>query len=139
MFSKTKFKMFNKTTLLLSIVDCGEISSATVLAHLYNNSKSFGMKKNQYIANTMTEKEAIQLLKKNKYFDYLHGRPLYVSFIDFPKLETQLYDREQGGDGTVERLINELKNTDKLSTELPSVDLSEGLDVWNDEGGKNHL
>lgn len=88
-------------------MNISKYSKAEVLAALYNNSKPLGMGIIHYNPKDMTTEEAEELLKKYKYFDYLHGRVMKVN-LSGDELETYLYNRDNG-EGAAERVISELK------------------------------
>lgn len=94
-------------------VDCTGLAKEEVLAHLYNNAKSVGMGYLQAKTEPMSIHEAHTQLSTNSRFDYLHGRPLKINFDQYPYLTSHLYDRDQGGTGTMARLIDELRSTQK--------------------------
>jgi len=66
-----------------------------VLAALYNASAPMGMGFLHYNPTPMTEKEAAKLLKKYKYFDYLYGRLMKVSF-ETEDVSFEMYNRDNG-------------------------------------------
>lgn len=75
-----------------------DLSKAKVLAALYNNSRQQGMGfMHARGAAGMTEDEAQAELdaRKDKYFDYLHGRVMKVD-LNGDTLDTGLYDRDNG-------------------------------------------
>jgi hypothetical protein len=79
----------------MSSLDCAGLESSEVLAALYNHAKPFGLGKLSYTPEIMTKEEASGLLKSTKYFDYVKGRPIKMSFGDYPIIDTYGYDRDQ--------------------------------------------
>ena len=59
-------------------------------------------------AELMTTEEAAARLLEGDYVDYLHGRPLKLDF-SRDEFRTDLYDRDNGGEGTCERIINGIR------------------------------
>lgn len=92
----------------MTTIDCTGLRSAKVLASLYNNARPLGYGMQAFNPSPMEEKEALALLDKNTYFDYVKGRPLKLSFVEYPKLDTWLYDRDQGT-GKAREVIDELR------------------------------
>jgi hypothetical protein len=81
---------------------------AYLLAALYNNSRPQGFSFNYYRPGNMTIREAEEILydyfpigREKAVFDYIHGRPIKVSFHRNSEGETfvgrtDLYDRDLG-------------------------------------------
>jgi hypothetical protein len=90
-------------------VDCTGLTAPTVLALMYNNAKPLERGVHQASCDKMTVSEAESLLENEIYFDYVKGRPLKTSFKNFPFLNPWGYDRDQGGDGTLQTLVNNCK------------------------------
>ncbi len=99
-------------------VDCSGLTKEDVLTHLYNNAKPLGMGFIQAKAEPMSIQEAKSQLSENSYFDYLNGRPLKISFSSYPIIDSHLYDRDQGGPGTMKRLVGELKSGSVVSQDV---------------------
>ncbi len=99
-------------------VDCTGLAKEDVLAHLYNNAKPLAIGYFQAKTEPMGVQEAKSQLSKNSYFDYLYGRPLKINFSDYPFMDSHLYDRDQGGPGTMKGLINELKSGSSVSQDV---------------------
>jgi hypothetical protein len=110
---------------MMSKINCGTLAKGVVLAHLYNNSKPLGMGLYQYKAKAMTKADANKLLEGNNYFDYLHGRPMKINFSNYPELDPWGYDRDNGGTGTMEHLVGELKNGKGISFDVPREEPSQ--------------
>lgn len=83
------------------------IDKAKILMVLYNNSHPLGMGFLQYNPEPMTYKEAKQIIKKTKKFDYLYGRVMKID-LSGDELRTYLYNRDNG-EGRAEQLIEEIK------------------------------
>jgi hypothetical protein len=96
-------------------IDCQGLAKEAVLAHLYNNAKPLQMGYIDAFAVAMTTAEASDHLQQTDYFEYLNGRPMKLSFENFPMICAHGYDRDQGGDGTAARLIKQLKCTGIVS------------------------
>jgi len=107
-------------------VDCTGLQAPDVLAHLYNHAKPLGMGFFAAKASPMTSPEAWSHLQGTKYFDYLNGRPMKLNFAKFPILEPRLYDRDQGGTGTLANLVAELKKTGKVSKAVKFTEKNKG-------------
>lgn len=93
----------------MSCVDCTGLDAPNVLATMYNNAKPMGYGFFHADSDPMTVSEAASLLSGEKYFDYVKGRPLKTSFAKFPLLDPWGFDRDQGGPGTLQTLVNRLK------------------------------
>lgn len=80
---------------------------AKVLKALYDNScvQGLGFLK---AVDTFTEDNARELLKTQKYFDYLHGRVMKVDLSSDEEFEERLYDRDNGM-GAAQRAIDSIK------------------------------
>lgn len=77
-------------------IDISRLNKAEVLAALYNNSRQQGMG----LLHTrgrepLTKDEAFQILKEEKYFDYLYGRVMKID-LSGDTLDPWLYDRDNG-------------------------------------------
>ena len=93
----------------MSDVNCDGLGASQVLAEMYNNASPLGMGYLHAERNDMTVEEAAKLLSKTDDFDYVKGKPLKTSFDRFPLLNSFGYDRDQGGPGTLQKLVNALK------------------------------
>lgn len=110
-------------------IDISGLNKAEILAALFNNSQPIGMGFLQAAMqgnHDMTTAEAQQLIdgdavadndfgqygrsKDNKtyFFDYVRGRPLKIN-LEGDEFYPAGYDRDNGGDGTAERIINSLR------------------------------
>ena len=87
-------------------MDISNLDHAEVLAALYNASKVQGLGFLQATDKPMTKAEAAQLLVKENYFDYLHGKVMKIKIQD--QLDTRLYNRDNG-EGAAERVISRLQ------------------------------
>ena len=88
-----------------AVLDLKGLTPAQALAVLYNASRPQGMGFLQYQPEPMTTEQAEELLGRTKYFDYLQGRVMKLSFKDPAKIETWLYDRDNG-QGAAQRAID---------------------------------
>lgn len=84
------------------IIDISKLDKAEVLVALHNRAKQQRM---GVLAppHTLTREEAVELLKRRTYFDYLNGRVLKVD-LESDMLDTRLYDRDNGRGATAEIL-----------------------------------
>lgn len=104
------------------------LSKAAVLAVLWNNSAPGGMGflQAQHGPDVMTEEIAEQLLETGSLdpgssrittnFDYLFGRPMKLDLSDDEMLDPQWYDRDNGGPGTAQKLIEHLRETGSVTS-----------------------
>lgn len=123
-FNRDKFyptKPVDKHVLdnLSNYVDCTDLDPYDVFAHLYNSSRPMGLGvlEAKYVA--MNQMEAKDLLDISYTADYIYGRPIKTSFNNWPFLHPRGYDNYNGGPGTMQRLIKELRETNKISTKVP--------------------
>lgn len=90
-------------------INISGIDKAEVLACLYNNSKQIGLgflhKRGQF---EITRDEAAELLSRQSYFDYLHGRIMKVD-MSREMLDPRLYDRDNGA-GAAAKAIGTIKS-----------------------------
>ena len=92
-----------------NIVDIDGLDSAEVLAALYNASKTQGIASFFYTPEQMTIDEAREIMKTQKYFDYLFGRVMKLYLTSESKeIDVQLYNRDNG-DGAAQNIILELR------------------------------
>ena len=104
-------------------VDCTGLESHVVLAQLYNHASPVGMGFLQSSTTPMTLEEAKNELARTQYFDYLYGRPLKTDFSNYPELDSHGYDRDQGGPGTMQSLVDKLKESQETAEDgKPVVD-----------------
>jgi hypothetical protein len=97
-------------------MDISGFNKAEVLAALYNGSRQQGMGfMHERGASGMTVEQAQDELdkRKDKYFDYLHGRVMKID-LNGDELETRLYDRDNGT-GAAERIIGKLRSNAKVT------------------------
>jgi hypothetical protein len=109
------------------MINVSDINPATLLAALYNNSQVMGMGFLQERAGDMTIEQAQNLLDgktietdyngfkaagrapgEPAYFDYLYGRPLKIK-IGGPTVNPWGYDRDNGGDGTMQVIVDQIR------------------------------
>lgn len=118
------------------LIDISDLSKAAVLAALYNASSPAGMGFLQAGngPQVMDEQYAQELIDKgsdasgdyhpgmaklrgnNVYFDYLHGRPLKLNLRD-DSFNPAGFDRDNGGDGAAQQIINELRASGQVNTD----------------------
>lgn len=110
-------------------IDISGVDKGELLAALFNNSRPMGMGVLQAHLGpqVMTKEDAWKVingsgddhnrnfptlgLRKGKtelYFDYLYGRPLKVNLTE-DMVDPWGYDRDNGGPGTLESIVNELR------------------------------
>lgn len=92
-------------------MDISDLNKAEVLAALYNRSRQQGMGFLHARGESgMTAEQAQAELdaRKDKYFDYLHGRVMKIDLND-DELNTVLYNRDNG-QGAAELVIAELRS-----------------------------
>lgn len=111
-------------------VDITGLSKAQVLAALFNASAAGGMGFLQAGRGpqVMDVEHARQLIEAGNtatpdyggfakpgeqelYFDYLYGRPLKLDLTSDESFEARLFDRDNGGEGAAQRIINRLRET----------------------------
>lgn len=99
------------------MINISGLSKAEILAALYNaaSPNGFGFVQSAATPGDMTVLEAQQELKYSLHFDYLHGRVLKIDLVG-DELNPRLYDRDNGGDGTAERIIERLRATGAVSS-----------------------
>ena len=117
-------------------IDISGIPKAAVLAALWNASAPAGMGflRAAGHADTMTVEDAEQLIASGEtpdypdfqipgrrgtrelYFDYLHGRPL-KSDISGDEFDPWGFDRDNGGDGSAQKVIDRLRETGEVTSE----------------------
>lgn len=102
-------------------VDIKGLDKADVLATLYNASKPLGLGFLQAggAPLDMNRDQAQSLI--NSYhgdlnFDYVHGRPIKVD-LSGASFDPWLFDRDNGGDGTAQRIIDRLRETGDVRSE----------------------
>lgn len=91
------------------MIDTKGLDPVDVLCALYDNAKVQGLGIFHFIPGRMTREEAVELLKGNKYFDYIHGRVMKVNLKNPEGFDGWLYDRNNGN-GAAGRVISQLRN-----------------------------
>ena len=77
-------------------INIENLDKADVLVALYNNARQQGLGLlNKNGQQQMTKVDATELLRSQKYFDYVNGRVLKVNLAT-NTLETALYNRDNG-------------------------------------------
>ncbi len=100
-------------------IDCTGLNKYDVFAHLYNSSKPLGMGLLQGEYKSFDREQAKLILDQNPKIDYCKGRPIKINFETWPFLDFDGFDSRNGVPGTMDRLILELKNNKKISTQIP--------------------
>lgn len=97
-------------------IDIRSLSKAEVLAALYNAASpaGLGFAHEARAAADMTVVEARELLRGQTTFDYLYGRSCKID-LSSDLFDPWLYDRDNGGPGTAERIIDRLRATGSVS------------------------
>jgi hypothetical protein len=81
-----------------------DIDKAALLAALYNHAKPAGFAGAlHHDPAPMTREQALALLERGRFIDYVSGRPLKVDLFD-PEEDGRLYDRDQG-EGSFARIV----------------------------------
>lgn len=91
-------------------IDITGLSKGQVLAALFNASAPQGMGFLQ-AANgpqVMDLETAEEITREYLVFDYLFGRPLKVD-LSGQSFDPMLFDRDNGGNGTAQKIINQLR------------------------------
>lgn len=96
----------------MSDVYCPAELHPQVLKALYDNSRPQGLGWMRAVAGDMSLEQATQIVEDAKkaqpgraWMDYVGGRPIKVGFCGNEVLRVDLYDRDNGGPGTAQRLI----------------------------------
>ena len=97
---------------MTSTVSIAGLDKADILRVLFNHAKPVGRGYLHCQDQDMTKEKAAELVEAFRYFDYVEGRPLKID-LRADELRVDLYDRNQGGAGTAERLIDGLRQTDR--------------------------
>lgn len=122
-------KMWGKIEMSVNIEG---LNKADVLAALYNASRPMGLGFLQASGGPleMTRENADFLLaagsdasgdypagvgRNQLYFDYLHGRPLKLDLSSDTEFEPGGFDRDNGGEGTAQRVIDHLRETGSVT------------------------
>lgn len=111
-----------------SMVDISDLAKAAVLAVLFNASAPAGMGflQAKHGPSVMTVEDAEQLIKsggspdpgpvrEGLRYDYLFGRPLKVN-LNGNEFDPSGFDRDNGGTGTAQRLIEELRRSGQVNS-----------------------
>jgi hypothetical protein len=98
-------------------IDISGLSKAQVLAALYNASSPGGMGflPAAMTPGDMTVEQAQEILQRQTDFDYVNGRSFKVDLTG-DILDPWLYDRDNGGPGTAEMIIERLRSTGSVSS-----------------------
>lgn len=100
-------------------IDISNLSKAAVLAGLYNAAapQGLGFFPATVSPGEMTVDEAQVIIDSGQLaFDYLNGRPFKVD-LSGSSFDPWLYDRDNGGDGTAERIIQQVRDTGAVTSE----------------------
>lgn len=118
---------------MTDMVNIEGLNKGDVLAALYNNTRPGGMGLLQAAAgpDVMDRAYAEHLLvhgqdatgdyapgfrrDDSKYFDYVHGRCLKVDLTDDIEFNPRGFDRDNGGDGTAQKIIDHLRKTGEVT------------------------
>ncbi len=100
------------------IVDLRGLSKAEVLAALYNAASPLGkgFLPAAFSPGEMTVAEAEQHLAMTSRWDYLNGRSFKVD-LSGDQFDPWLYDRDNGGPGTAEAIIERLRSTGAVTAQ----------------------
>jgi len=99
-------------------IDISGLSKAEVMAALYNGASAVGRGFLEAEATPweMTVEDAQQYLSRTSSFDFLNGRSFKVD-LSSDSFNAWLYDRDNGGDGTAELIIERLRDTGAVDSE----------------------
>lgn len=97
------------------MINTTDISSARVLAALYNRAKPQGLGMLHFTPADMTEDEAGELLATCTYFDYLQGRVMKVDLSEPDGFDPRGYDRDNG-DGAAKQAIDTIRDGGEVKT-----------------------
>lgn len=129
------------------MVNIQGLNKADVLAALYNHTRPGGMGLLQAAngPNVMDRAYAEQLLRlgqdatgdypagtatlrgRNVYFDYVHGRCLKVDLSNDDEFNPWGYDRDNGGDGAAQKIVDRLRETGEVTQASGSTFMDEQL------------
>ena len=93
----------------MATIDLKGLDKATVLAALYNASRSQGMGFVKFNPTPMSVEEARVILAQTTSFDYLRGRVLKID-LSTDELDPWLYDRDNG-QNAAQQAIDSLRGT----------------------------
>lgn len=104
-------------------VDISDLSKAEVLAALFNASSPAGMgflqaangPKVMDITHAQRLIDDLEGSPQGVYFDYLYGRPLKLDLRVSYSFEPWGFDRDNGGDGTAQKVIDRLRETHNVN------------------------
>lgn len=95
------------------MIDISKLDKAEVLAALYNASHPQGLGFLHFDPKPMTRDEAVELLTKSTYFDYVKGRVLKVR-LDRDTFDPCLYDRDNYQGAAEDALMELLTRPQKV-------------------------
>jgi hypothetical protein len=107
-----------KSVITDSAIDISGLSKAQLLAALYNAASSAGkgfIRAASSPSGDMTVRQAAEHLRRQTSFDWLNGRSFKVD-LGSDSFEPWLYDRDNGGEGTAEKIIERLRATGAVSS-----------------------
>jgi hypothetical protein len=107
-----------KSVITDSAIDISGLSKAEVLAALYNAASSAGkgfLTAAVSSQGEMTVRQASELLRQRTSFDWLNGRSFKID-LSSDTFEPWLYDRDNGGEGTAEKIIEQLRATGAVNS-----------------------
>lgn len=87
----------------MSVTFPSTVSKEQVLIALWAHTRAVGI--GLLSRHSPTESDATTQLERDQYVDYFEGRPIKVSFKEWPILESLLYDRD-AGQGTMNAIAN---------------------------------
>ena len=98
-------------------IDISNLDKAAILAALYNAASPTGMGFIRAIEfpGEMTIEQAREILQETQHFDYLGGRSFKID-LSSNDFDPWLYDRDNGGDGTAERIIESVRQTGAVAS-----------------------
>lgn len=112
-------------------IDCTGLNPYDVLAHLYNSSSNpIGMGLTQAEYTAMDREEAKKILDETLCLDYVKGRPIKVNFESWPYLHPCGYDSRNGNgsEKMMRKLITDLRESGKISTNIPEKKTQQEID-----------
>jgi len=98
-------------------IDITNLDKAALLQALFNRSKPLGLGFfNRNSNSEMTYEQAQRQISDNPrlYFDYVNGRVIKID-LSGNDFDPYLYDRDNGGAGSAERVVESVKNSQKVS------------------------
>lgn len=130
---------------MTKMVNIQGLNKADVLAALYNHTRPVGMGFLQAAngPNVMDRAYAEHLLangqdatgdypasfsrRRDVYFDYVHGRCLKVDLSSDTEFNPWGFDRDNGGDGTAQKIVDRLRETGEVTQAGGSSFMNEQL------------